>query len=84
MLKLRVQIPDIGKEYDVQCNEKAYVEDMLQDILDLICRKESLQVEKEEKLAVYSIQKGSFLKKRWNLRRTQGAKRREHYDFIGG
>ena len=33
MLKLRVQIPDIGKEYDVQCNEKAYVEDMLQDIL---------------------------------------------------
>ena len=62
MLKLRVQIPDIGKEYDVQCNEKAYVEDMLQDILDLICRKESLQVEKE-KLAVYSIQKGSFLKK---------------------
>ena len=38
MLKLRVQIPDIGKEYDVQCNEKAYVEDMLQDILDLICR----------------------------------------------
>ena len=36
MLKLRVQIPDIGKEYDVQCNEKAYVEDMLQDILDLI------------------------------------------------
>ena len=63
MLKLRVQIPDIGKEYDVQCNEKAYVEDMLQDILDLICRKESLQVEKEEKLAVYSVQKGSFLKK---------------------
>ena len=63
MLKLRVQIPDIGKEYDVQCNEKAYVEDILQDILDLICRKESLQVEKEEKLAVYSIQKGSFLKK---------------------
>ena len=44
MLKLRVQIPDIGKEYDVQCNEKAYVEDMLQDILDLICRKESLHV----------------------------------------
>lgn len=63
MLKLRVQIPDIGKEYDVQCNEKAYVEDVIQDILDLICRKESLQVEKEEKLAVYSVQKGSFLKK---------------------
>lgn len=64
MLKLRVQIPDIGKEYDVQCNEKAYVEDVIQDILDLICRKESLQVEKEEKLAVYSDTKwGSFLKK---------------------
>lgn len=30
MLKLRVQIPDIGKEYDVQCNEKAYVEDGLE------------------------------------------------------
>ena len=58
MLKLRVQIPDIGKEYDVQCNEKAYVEDVIQDILDLICRKE-----REEKLAVYSVQKGSFLKK---------------------
>ena len=29
MLKLRVQIPDIGKEYDVQCNEKAYVEDVI-------------------------------------------------------
>ncbi len=40
--------------------KKAYVEDMLQDILDLICRKESLQVEKEEKLAVYSIQRGAF------------------------
>ena len=49
MLKLRVQIPDIGKEYDVQCNEKAYVEDVIQDILDLICRKESLQVEKGRK-----------------------------------
>ena len=81
MLKLRVQIPDIGKEYDVQCNEKAYVEDVIQDILDLIClagmlavsavflirsslqRKRRAQVEKEEKLAVYSVQKGSFLKK---------------------
>ena len=71
MLKLRVQIPDIGKEYDVQCNEKAYVEDVIQDILDLICRKESLQVEKEEKLAVYSVQKGSFLKKsNSNMRRS--------------
>lgn len=28
MLKLRVQIPDIGKEYDVQCNEKAYVREI--------------------------------------------------------
>ena len=67
MLKLRVQIPDIGKEYDVQCIEKEYVDDMLQDILDLICSKARLLVEKEEKLAVYSIQKGSFLKKRRTL-----------------
>ena len=71
MLKLRVQIPDIGKEYDVQCNEKAYVEDVIQDILDLICRKESLQVEKEEKLAVYSVQKGRFLKKSYEPYITQ-------------
>ena len=49
MLKLRVQIPDIGKEYDVQCNEKAYVEDVIQDILDLICRKESLAGGKRRK-----------------------------------
>lgn len=63
MLKLRVQIPDIGKQYDVQCNEKAYVEDMIQDILGLICRKEGLKVEKQEGLAVYSVQKGIFLKK---------------------
>lgn len=31
MLKLRVQIPDIGKEYDVQCNEKAYVQGSLNE-----------------------------------------------------
>lgn len=63
MLKLRVQIPDIGKEYDVQCNEKAYMEDVIQDILELVCKKEKLQVEKKEKLAVYSVQKGIFLKR---------------------
>ena len=63
MLKLRVQIPDIGKEYDVQCNEKAYVEDMLQDILDLICRKESLQVEKEEKLAAPFLHHSEYLRR---------------------
>lgn len=63
MLKLRVQIPDIGKQYDVQCNEKAYVEDMIQDILGLICRKEGLKVEKQEGLAVYSTQQGIFLKR---------------------
>lgn len=60
MLKLRVQIPDIGKEYDVQCNEKAYVEDMLQDILDLICRKESLQVEKKKNWQFIVYKRGAF------------------------
>ena len=62
-LEHKINRKEVEKQKKREQNEKAYVEDMLQDILDLICRKESLQVEKEEKLAVYSVQKGSFLKK---------------------
>ena len=41
--------------------KKAYVEDMLQDILDLICRKESLQVEKRRKNWQFIVYKrGAF------------------------
>lgn len=64
MVVIQVKIPSIRAEFDFRCNEKSMVSDIINDLIELVRREETCEIEDEEKLELCDVRHGYVLHKK--------------------
>lgn len=49
MIKIILQVPVMGKEIDIECNEKAVINDVIEDALDILGQYWNISAQKSDK-----------------------------------
>lgn len=63
MKKIRVIIPAAEKELDIECNERAFVRDIIQDIRSILEKEGVIMKEGEKKFVFCKFKDGCVLEK---------------------
>ena len=61
MKKVRIIIPAAEKEIDIECNEQAFVRDIMQDIRNLLKKKGETITGEEEQYVLCKVKDGCIL-----------------------
>mgnify|MGYP002674832490 FL=1 len=63
MIRIKMAVPEIGKEFDFAYNENALVDDIISDTIELIEQYSGISAQNTEEFVVYMVSTGEILNK---------------------